>query len=69
MNFDYSYEQGIARLEQISNLLAAGNSTLDESLALFKEASELIVYCENLLKKAELAVESMSAGFDGEQNV
>ncbi len=64
MEFNGTFEEGIARLEEIASKLSSGSATLDESLGLFTEASELIVYCEELLKKTKLTVEEIAVRFD-----
>lgn len=64
MTFTCTYEEGVARLNEIAQLLSTGSASLDESLALFTEASELIGYCENKLADAKLKVEQVAVRFD-----
>ena len=62
---DLSFEQSLARLEQIVQAMESGKITLDESLALFQEGTVLIRNCEKLLDEAELRVSKVVAGADG----
>ncbi len=50
------FEEALARLEQIVELLDDGNLPLDESLALFKEGTKLAKACRDLLAEAEVQV-------------
>ena len=50
------FEEALARLEQIVELLDDGNLPLDESLALFKEGTGLAKACRELLAEAEVQV-------------
>ena len=51
-----SFEDALARLEEIVELLDDGNLPLDESLALFKEGTKLAKSCRELLAEAEVQV-------------
>ena len=62
---DLSFEQSLARLEQIVQAMESGKVTLDESLSLFQEGTELIRSCGKLLDDAELQVKKILAGPDG----
>jgi exodeoxyribonuclease VII small subunit len=50
------FEEALARLEEIVELLDDGNLPLDESLALFKEGTRLAKACRELLAEAEVQV-------------
>jgi exodeoxyribonuclease VII small subunit len=50
------FEEALARLEEIVELLDDGNLPLDESLALFKEGTKLAKACRDLLAEAEVQV-------------
>jgi len=50
------FEEALARLEEIVELLDDGNLPLDESLALFKEGTKLAKSCRDLLAEAEVQV-------------
>ncbi len=48
-----SFEQSLARLEEIVKLLEKGDAPLSESLGLFEEGTGLIRSCGTLLEQAE----------------
>ena len=50
------FEESMARLEEIVSILERGESTLDESLALFEEGTKLSAYLSQLLDTAEQKV-------------
>lgn len=51
-----SFEQALARLEEIAARLERPDATLDESLKLFEEGSRLMVKCNSMLDEAEQKV-------------
>ena len=61
-----TFETSLARLEQIVRAMEKGEATLDESIKLFQEGTELVRTCEKLLDEAELNVKLVLAGDDGE---
>jgi exodeoxyribonuclease VII small subunit len=63
-NLDLSFEQALAALEETVSDLEAGELTLEESLELFERGQSLAAYCNELLEKASLRVEQLTA--DGE---
>lgn len=56
-----NFEQAMARLEEIAQLLASQEATLDGSLQLYSEATELIAYCNEQLNKAQLQIQTISS--------
>ena len=48
-----SFEQALARLDEITKLLEDPNTGLDASISLYKEASELSKYCGDILNNAK----------------
>lgn len=52
-----TFEQSLARLEEIVNLLGNGRAPLADSLALFEEGAGLLKYCNLELAEAEQKVE------------
>ncbi len=60
-----SFEQSLARLEEIVKLLEKGDAPLAESLGLFEEGAGLIRSCGELLEKAEQKVVQLKKGEDG----
>lgn len=61
-----SFENNIARLEQIVRSMERGEITLDESLKLFREGTELVQSCTKLLDEAELVVNKVMKDVNGE---
>lgn len=51
-----TFEEAIARLSEIVNILERGETTLDESIRLFEEGAGLTGRCQKLLKEAEQKV-------------
>jgi exodeoxyribonuclease VII small subunit len=62
---NHSFEQNMARLEQIVRILERGDSALEDSLKLFGEGTELVRACGSLLDQAELQVKKVTAAPDG----
>ena len=60
-----SFEQNMQRLEQIVRAMERGEVSLEESLKLFTEGTELVRSCGKLLDEAELQVKKISASADG----
>jgi len=58
---DLSYEEAFAELEYIVSALETGEHTLDEAVAQYKRGQTLARHCANLLDKAELKVQQLSA--------
>ena len=56
-----SFEQAMARLEEIVALLERGEVPLEQSLALFEEGSKLLRQCTGLLDRAEQKVTKLTA--------
>ena len=61
-----SFEEAIARLDEIVQRLEAGNIALDESLSLFEEGIGLAKYCSARLDAAEGRLEILM-GFENGQ--
>ena len=57
-----SFESALARLEQITAEMEAGNLSLEKSLAKFSEGIELAGYCDQVLTAARGRVELLTAG-------
>lgn len=60
-----SFEDQLARLEEIVALLEKGDAQLADSLALFEEGTKLIASCGKLLDQAEQKVVKLMKGSDG----
>lgn len=61
-----SFEENMARLEEIVSLLERGDAKLADSLALFEEGTKLAALCAGLLGEAEQKVVKLQKGPDGE---
>ena len=61
-----SFEQSIARLDEIVRALEKGDAALNDSLKLFSEGTELVSNCEAMLNNAEQMVVKLKKGADGE---
>ena len=60
-----SFEQNMARLEQIVRAMERGDVALEESLKLFQEGTELVRSCSKLLEDAQLQVKKIMTAPDG----
>lgn len=60
-----SFEQSLARLEEIVGALERGDAPLEEALALFEEGATLMKQCGQTLAKAEQKVALIVKGADG----
>lgn len=61
-----SFEEAVARLEEIVKLLERGNAPLDESLGLYEEGVALVKLCNDALDNAERKIKILASGPDGE---
>ena len=62
---EMTFEESLARLEEIVRLLEKGDAPLAESLGLFEEGAGLIRACGALLDEAEQKVVQLKKGPDG----
>lgn len=60
-----TFEQSMARLEQIVRAMERGDVALEESLKLFQEGTELVRGCQKLLDEAQLQVKKIMSAPDG----
>ena len=60
-----TFEENMARLEEIVALLEKGDAQLGESLKLFEEGTKLVDTCRKELDKAEQQVVKLMKGTDG----
>jgi exodeoxyribonuclease VII small subunit len=60
-----TFEQSLARLEEIVRLLEKGDAPLAESLGLFEEGAGLIRTCGTMLDQAEQKVVQLRKGPEG----
>lgn len=60
-----TFEENLARLEEIVSALEKGEAKLAESLKLFEEGTKLVNDCGAMLDKAEQKVMKLTKGPDG----
>ena len=60
-----SFEQAVARIDEIVKLLERGDAPLDESLTLFEEGAKLIKNCGKMLDDAEHKIVRLQRDADG----
>lgn len=60
-----SFEENMARLEEIVSQLEKGEAALGDSLKLFEEGTKLVNTCRKELDKAEQQVVKLMKGTDG----
>lgn len=56
---ELTFEQAMARLEEIVAALDSGKLTLNDSLALFSEGAALVKQCNGALEEAKLKLEEL----------
>lgn len=61
-----TFEQSLARIDEIVRHLENGDMSLDESLSLFEEGTGLIASCSKMLDAAEQKVVKLKKGADRE---
>lgn len=60
-----TFEESMARLEQIVRAMERGDVALEESLKLFQEGTELVRSCGKLLDEAQMQVKKIMVAADG----
>ena len=60
-----TFEQALARLDELVNGLERGNLSLEDSLAYFEEGTKLIQECTSLLEAAEARLQKLVPGGEG----
>ena len=60
-----TFEESMARLEQIVRIMERGEVPLEESLELFREGTSLVQRCGKLLEAAELEIRKVVVASDG----
>ena len=60
-----TFEENMARLEEIVTQLEKGDAQLSDSLALFQEGTKLVSACRKELDRAEQQVVKLMKGSDG----
>lgn len=60
-----SFEASMKRLEEIVRTMERGDASLEESLKLFQEGTELVSACGKLLDDAQMQIKKISVSADG----
>jgi exodeoxyribonuclease VII small subunit len=63
---DLSFEAALQRLESLVQRLESGQAPLEEAVTLYEEGARLKALCEARLKAAQLRVEKVVLGADGQ---
>ena len=63
---EMSFEEAMAELEQVVAKLEGGQAALDESIDLYERGAKLRERCEARLKDAELRVQKIIQGANGD---
>lgn len=53
---EYSYEQAVARIDEIVSVLEKNDVSLDEAMSLFEEGTRLTAYCSKILNEAKIKI-------------
>ena len=54
-----TFENAMARLEEISKILSENNVTSDESLKLYAEGVKLLKFCNSKLEQAKIKIKDI----------
>lgn len=60
------FEEAFRKLEAIVETLEKGESTLDEATKAFEEGMKLVEICSNRLNEAEIRLQKLVRGEDGD---
>ena len=63
---ELSFEAALKRLEEIVRTLEKGEAPLDQSIELYQEGDRLKRHCEARLKDAQMRIEQIALGKDGQ---
>lgn len=72
MEENFSFEQALKRLEEIVEILEAGNISLEESIKIYQEGIGLSKLCSGMLEEAEgkvMAIMNRNSGQMEEFNI
>ncbi len=61
-----SFEQSLARLDEIVKLLEGGNAPLEQSMKLYEEGIALVRFCNGELDKTESKIKLLRQDGDGQ---
>lgn len=65
MENNTTFEQALARLEEIVRALESGTAPLDTSLSMFEEGVKLVRFCNDKLDNAEQRIKILTSSGDG----
>ncbi len=57
------FEDGLNRIGEIAAMLSSGETSLEESVELYKEAADIAAACRKMLDEAELKIAKISRDF------
>ncbi len=60
------FERALAELEDIVTRLERGSVALEESIEIYERGEALKRHCETLLRSAEMRIEKITLGTDGQ---
>lgn len=60
------FEKALAELEDIVTRLERGSVALEESIAIYERGEALKKHCDGLLRNAEMRIEKITVGSDGQ---
>jgi len=66
-NKTMDFEQANKRMEEIIAKLEDENTTLEEGMQLFEQATNLIKSCEEILKQAQIKIQTLKG--DEDENI
>ncbi len=66
MDNKITFEQALARLEEIVRMLESGSAPLDKSLELFEDGVKLVKMCNSQLDNVEQRIKILSKNESGE---
>ncbi len=66
---DMSFEQALGELEQIVQDLERGQLDLDAAIQAYERGTLLKAHCDSKLKEAQLRVDKITVGLDGNVSV
>ena len=65
MNNKLTFEEAMKKIEEIAEKLETGKVNLDEMVELYKQGTELSVYCNKMIDEAEQKIKILSKTKNG----
>ena len=65
MNNKLTFEEAMKKIEEIAEKLETGKVNLDEMVELYKQGTELSVYCNKMIDEAEQKIKMLSKTKNG----